>query len=54
MGCFGWVGHYFGLVGVNGVYGTLFWVGGGQWGWVGVSALCPTMHNALQQAFSDK
>ena len=35
VGCFGWVGHYFGLVGVNGVYRTLFWVGGGQWGWVG-------------------
>ena len=46
MGYFGWVRHYFGWVEVRGgvwgiifgrlgcvgVSGTLFWVGGGEWG----------------------
>ena len=26
------MGHYFGWVGVG---GTLFWMSGGEWGWVG-------------------
>ena len=28
VSCVGWVGHYFGWVGV---YQALFWVGGGGW-----------------------
>ena len=31
LGGWGWVGHYFGWVEVG---ETLFWVGGGEWGWV--------------------